>query len=451
MYIVIPVDCIDVNNPLKDKVRVTMYNSNLGSDFYKDRSHGIDQSHFMGKYFGEKKQKNKRLLGDYSILKKTKVEASHNDLRSTRDNLKADITNLEKEYYSLEETKNDQIASLQNKVKKQDKWLKILVAQQNQLIKEKNLSLSRAVFIELEQNDQTVENRHLKDELDKSGNAITELEAERDKVKEDTKTIEAQLALALKDSDQKEAEIVKLKANLENIQKTSKSELEQVQHDMEKVIDDLRQSSKALETEFQKVKKDKESLENINTANREKLKAEIVEIKQEIKAKLEQVNKAGHELQMVKADKVKIEAELNETIKESKKALEVKKTEIEALKSELQNTRSSPAPDSSTTCMMTSDKEDQMEAEVIQLKATIENLSSANNNFIIQPEEKKECKCSVTNILNADLQEKVDKMKGILDLRENEIKLRENEIKLKVEEIKLRVEEIRLLKEDHMH
>jgi hypothetical protein len=46
------------------------------------------------------------------------------------------------------------------------------------------------------------------------------------------------------------------------------------------------------------------------------------------------------------------------------------------------------------------------------------------------PQHDVECKCSVTKIVNADLQKSVARMKGLLDLRDNEIKLRVEEIRL---------------------
>jgi HAMP domain-containing protein len=63
--------------------------------------------------------------------------------------------------------------------------------------------------------------------------------------------------------------------------------------------------------------------------------------------------------------------------------------------------------------------------EIEQLKATISHLANElkNAKATINIEfEDKECKCSVTKILNADLEKKVDKLKGQLELREKEIR-----------------------------
>jgi peptidoglycan hydrolase CwlO-like protein len=98
---------------------------------------------------------------------------------------------------------------------------------------------------------------------------------------------------------------------------------------------------------------------------------------------------------------------------------------------------------------VTSDKEKeaevviQLRAEMVQLKATIDNLTNAAANCNIIIEEKKDCKCSITNTLNTDLQTKVDDLQKKVDRTRSKLDLRENELKLKVEEIRLLNEELR--------
>jgi hypothetical protein len=232
----LPIDCIDVNHPLEYKCFLCNI-SNLGSDFDKARSH-LTESHFMSSVMSSKRQKKMLLLQypsleeikkmdfarlrqelvqeqedndilneKYLSLEKAKVEAlaSHNDaviklqrinrgLRYTHDELKKANTNLQaekstlmaektklmNEHSSLEETKNKEVASLDDKVKKQAKSFS---EQRDQLIKE-NSSLDMAVANlrwskhELEQslNTTTDEIRYLNDELDKHVNAKQKIE-----------------------------------------------------------------------------------------------------------------------------------------------------------------------------------------------------------------------------------------------------------------------------------
>jgi chromosome segregation ATPase len=246
-------------------------------------------------------------------------------------------------------------------------------------------------------------------QMDDLRKSIKVLETEFQKVKKEKETLETlekakakiekgnvDLALAQKDSEEKEAEIVNLKSNLEAIQMTSDAKLVQVNQDANQAMDDLRKSSMVLETEFQKVKKEKETLEKaiatIETrvktqaamvlkgkeAEIEKLKAKFVQVNKENeqklqKAKLEHTKKGEIEVEKVKKDKIKIETKLNKalgTAKDTKKTLEEKKAEIDALKTELKKTHSSLADKtSSTTIMVASHKE--KEAEIVQLKVLV--------------------------------------------------------------------------------
>jgi hypothetical protein len=184
--------------------------------------------------------------------------------------------------------------------------------------------------------------------------------------------------------------------------------------------------------------------------------------------KLEQIKKAETELHQVKKDNVKIEAKLNETLDETKKTLDNKNVEIEALKTELSLSVILRLSDKQKdvkivqlkatideTKKTLDDKNVEIEAlktelslgiteacdiekdvEIVQLKATIDTLSNeltsvkATCNIVFEDQENKECKCLATMILNKDLQEKVEMMKGLLGIRENEIKLKVQEISL---------------------
>jgi hypothetical protein len=117
------------------------------------------------------------------------------------------------------------------------------------------------------------------------------------------------------------------------------------------------------------------------------------------------------------------------TFKETTKVLEEQKAKNEALKTELKKARSKADQTSiKEACLK------EKEAEIVHLKATngslLIDLDNAKNTCdIVFEDEKKECKCSVTKILNSDLQKKVNRMKELLDLREKEIRLLNDELK----------------------
>jgi DNA repair exonuclease SbcCD ATPase subunit len=98
------------------------------------------------------------------------------------------------------------------------------------------------------------------------------------------------------------------------------------------------------------------------------------DLKKAVEAKLEQIKKAENELQKVKTDGVRIEAELNQTVNETKTKLEQKNVEIQALKSELKKPRSSPPPVVVSIGSVSTLNE--KEAEIVQLKARIVQLKS---------------------------------------------------------------------------
>jgi hypothetical protein len=102
---------------------------------------------------------------------------------------------------------------------------------------------------------------------------------------------------------------------------------------------------------------------------------------------------------------------------------------IEALKAELKKAYSK---DDQTSIKEACLKE--LEAVIVYLKATNSSLSieldkAKTTCDIVFEDEQKECKCSVTKILNSDLQKKVNRMKELLDLREKEIRLLNDELK----------------------
>jgi hypothetical protein len=117
------------------------------------------------------------------------------------------------------------------------------------------------------------------------------------------------------------------------------------------------------------------------------------------------------------------------TFNETTKVLEEQKAENEALKTELKKARSKADQTSITEACLK-----EKEAEIVHLKATNGSLSidldkAKNTCDIVFEDEQKECKCSVTKILNSDLQKKINRMKELLDLREKEIRLLNDELK----------------------
>jgi hypothetical protein len=116
-------------------------------------------------------------------------------------------------------------------------------------------------------------------------------------------------------------------------------------------------------------------------------------------------------------DRFKTQLELALTDSEENNA------EIEALKSELQKAHSSSPAVKTMTIKEEHAGDKEKEAE---LKLTICHLTTELNNAksTINIEfEDKECKCSITKILNTDLEKKVEKLKDLLNLREKEIEL----------------------------
>jgi predicted RNase H-like nuclease (RuvC/YqgF family) len=123
-----------------------------------------------------------------------------------------------------------------------------------------------------------------------------------------------------------------------------------------------------------------------------------------------------------------LEKELDKLKSQLEKAItdpEEKRAEIEALKSELQRAHSSSPADKTMTIKEEHAGDKDREAEIAQLKLTIGHLTNElkNSKATINIEFKdKECKCSVTKILNIDLEKKVEKLKDLLNLREKEIR-----------------------------
>jgi acetone carboxylase gamma subunit len=197
-----------------------------------------DKVEMMDKVLVE--QKNQLILEH--VLQRS-IKYTQQGISNEKSALEAEKAKLLKDYSSLEDTKNKEIASLNDKYK-------ILVEQQDQLILEHDMAVSKL----------TDENRHLK-----KINSETDFKTQLEKNNID-------LALAQKDCEVKRAEIVKLKdeivkekAKLDSNQiKVLEMKLVQVDKDgKEKELGDLRKSFKSLETEVEKVKKEKDSLKNV--------------------------------------------------------------------------------------------------------------------------------------------------------------------------------------------
>jgi hypothetical protein len=227
----LPVDCIDVNKPLLVQYPLSvwphhvMVKPNETVDSFRQKLADKEEENECLQYL------NTRLVGaDRTSTSRNdavrKLHVVQRNLRYTRDGLSSVNTNLEaektkrlKDYSSLEETKNKEIASLNDKVKKKEK---LIVEQQDQLLLEQkrshrytNLEAEKSALMAektkhlkeysnlketknkdnllVEQQDQlilekkykavsklTVENRHLKKELEAERNKVKPVNSETD-------------------------------------------------------------------------------------------------------------------------------------------------------------------------------------------------------------------------------------------------------------------------------
>jgi myosin heavy subunit len=262
-----------------------------------------------------------------------------------------------------------------------------------------------------------------------------ELKAAKNALQEKDKAIET-----YKEQSQKLRDFWRnLKNNNEGILK----EVAMLKEELKAAKNALKEKDKAIETNKEQSLKLRVFGRNLRNNNEGMLK-KVAKQKEELKAAknaLKEKDKAietNEEISQILGRNFKNKNEdLNETLNETKKTLDKKKAEIDALKTELKITRSSLAEKTSITVITVQERE----AEIALLNAKNDQLSheltNAKATIVFEDNETKECKCSVKEILNADLQNRVDRMTGILDLRDNEIKLKDYEIKLKVEEIRL--------------
>jgi HAMP domain-containing protein len=359
----VPVDCVDVNNPLKYQCFLCD-NANLTSHFDNARMHLIEchPSECWPAWITPE-NKSKPKLSYITPLKRLLL-----DQYSSRD----------------ENSKKYDLYKLRKKTGIENKRFK---AQQShsmrfnvQLKKSNNVSTEKKAEIEA-----------LKSELQQEKIINADLEKIVDK-------LNVQLEKAITDPEEKKTEIEQLKATighltneLKNAKATIDIEVEDKESnrsvtmilnaDLEKKVDKLRAQ---LEKAFTDPEDKKTEIEQ--------LKATIGRLTNELKYAKATIN-IEFEDKECKCSVTKI---LNADLEKKVDKLEKTNTDIEMKK-----------------------------AEIEQLKATISHLTTElkNAKATINIEfEDKECKCSVTKILNADLEKKVDKLKGHLELREKEIR-----------------------------
>jgi chromosome segregation ATPase len=260
----------------------------------------------------------------------------------------------------------------------------------------------------------------------------------------------AQLKKDITDHEEKkaESEILKSELQIKNI----------LNEDLEKKVDKLMAQHEKAITDHEEKKAESEVLKS--ELQKEKIfNADLEKKVDKLRAQLEKLKNAITDLEGVQVFCHKI---LNE---KANADIEMKKAEIKQLKAaigcltnELKNAKATiniEFEDKECKCSVTkilnADLEKKVDklraqlekantdpaekkAEIEQLKATISRLTNElkNAKATINIEfEDKECKCSVTKILNADLENKVDKLKGHLELREMEIRaLTERKIEL---------------------